>query len=195
MTQYNLSVCICNRNDVEISERLSLNNHCSTSSDCPTWFICNSENRCQCGDGHNNAKREETFLGSCFYSCAYKTVNTKKSRDLIYNKLGRTPQTLLNQSVCSIYSRKGLLCGDCEDGYSPLVLSYNLSCVECPDGHKNWWKFTLVAFVPLTLFYFFILLCNINVTSSRLHVWTCFYQSNIVHASIFPFNNGTISIW
>ena len=54
-----------------------------------------------------------------------------------------------------------------------LVLSYNLSCVKCPDGQKNWWKFILVGFVPLTFFYLFVVIFNINVTSSRLHgvIW------------------------
>ena len=58
-------------------------------------------------------------------------------------------------------------------GHSPLVFFYNLTCVKCPDGHKNWWKFILVAFVPLTFFYFFVVVFNINVTSYRLHgvVW------------------------
>ena len=53
------------------------------------------------------------------------------------------------------------------------ILSYNLSCVKCPDAHRNWWKFILAAIVPLTFFYFFVVLFNINVTSSRLHgvVW------------------------
>jgi hypothetical protein len=45
--------------------------------------------------------------------------------------------------------------------------------VRCPDGHKNWWKFILAGFVPLTFFYLFVVIFNINVTSSRLHgvVW------------------------
>ena len=45
--------------------------------------------------------------------------------------------------------------------------------MECPSGHKNWWKFILTGFVPLTIFYFFIVTFNINVTSSQLRsiVW------------------------
>ena len=45
--------------------------------------------------------------------------------------------------------------------------------MECPDGHKNWWKFILAGFIPLTAFYIFILAFNINVTSSHLHgvIW------------------------
>ena len=145
-----------------------------------------------CGDGHNYAvicddeklvsavldcncvtHDEETaltYLGACFYNC--ENIN-KKKLDRVYKKLPTQPEMLINKSSCKYFHRTGLLCGDCEDGHSPLVLSYNLSCVKCPDGNKNWWKFFVVAFVPLTLFYFFVVLFNINVTSSCLHgvVW------------------------
>ena len=83
------------------------------------------------------------------------------------------PEKLINHSACTHFHRRGLQCGDCEKGHSPLVLSYNLSCVPCPNGQRNWWKFILAGFLPLTLFYLFILLFNTNVTSSHLHgvVW------------------------
>ena len=82
-------------------------------------------------------------------------------------------EELINKSACTHFHRTGLLCGDCKEGHSPLVFSYNLNCVKCPDGHKNWWKFILGGFVPLTLFYFFVVLFNINVTSLRLYraIW------------------------
>ena len=166
--------------------------HCRNDSTCPTWSICNSRNDCQCGDKHNFAvvcdiktrasavldchcvtyDRESgsTYLGLCFYNC--ETNNPQKER-VVYKKLPQTPKELLNKSACTHFHRAGILCGDCEKGYSPFVLSYNLSCVKCPDGHKNWWKFILAGFVPLTFFYFFVIIFNINVTSSRLHgvVW------------------------
>ena len=166
--------------------------HCSSNLDCPTWFTCDSEKNCQCGDGHNYAmvcdatnqisavldchcvtydgETNSTYLGACFYNC--ENTN-KKRKDKIYTKLPAQPDMLINKSVCTYFHRTGILCGDCEDGHSPFVLSYNLSCDKCPDGHRNWWKFILVAIVPLTFFYFFVVLFNINVTSSRLHgvVW------------------------
>ena len=167
--------------------------HCSNGSVCPMWFICNSQKSCQCGGELNHAvvcdiankesaildcycatydrKSEATYLGQCFYNCL--NTNTEKKMDYVYSKLPQKPEELLNKSVCSHFHRTGLLCGDCEEGYSPFVLSYNLSCVKCPDGHKNWWRYILVEFVPLTFFYLFVVIFNINVTSSRLHgvVW------------------------
>ena len=94
---------------------------------------------------------------------------------------------LINKTVCSYFHRTGLLCGDCEEGHSPFVLSYNLSCVKCPDGHKNWWKFILIGFLPLTFFYIFIVLFNINVTSSRLHGVVFFSQGLSMPALVRSF--------
>ena len=71
--------------------------------------------------------------------------------------------------MCGRFNRTGVLCGECQHGLSPLVLSYDLRCVDCPEGHKNWWKFVVLGFIPLTFFYLFITFFNINVTSSQLH--------------------------
>ena len=166
---------------------------CYTDRACPTWFICNTENNCECGDRHNNAvvcddelkesavldcncvtydnQGQVTYLGQCFYNC--QNSNPQKVVDYVYERLPRKPEDLLNKSVCTHFHRTGVLCGDCEEEHSPFVLSYNLSCVRCPDGHKNWWKFILAGFIPLTFFYIFVIVFNINVTSSRLHgvVW------------------------
>ena len=79
--------------------------------------------------------------------------------------------------MCGRFNRTGISCGQCSNNTSPLVLSYNLSCVHCPDGHKNWWKFILVGFVPLTFFYMFIVFFNINVTSSNMHGFVLFSQA------------------
>ena len=166
---------------------------CSHDGMCPTWFTCNASNKCNCGNVDNNAivcddrllisavvdchcvtydnNTGSTYTGICFYNCEHD--HGKREYDSVYTQLPKRPDMLLNASICTSFHRTGLLCGDCEEGHSPLALSYNLSCVECPDGHKNWWKFILVAFVPLTFFYFFVVVFNINVTSSRLHgvVW------------------------
>ena len=178
----------------ETHTRYGRETYCTNDSTCPTWFTCNSQTKsCQCAKRNTDIiacynktstsavldcncvtydnDTRSTFAGACFYNC--ENHHSKRKNDLVYYTLPKNPEMLLNKSACTYFHRTGLLCGDCEDGHSPLVLSYNLSCVKCPDGHKNWWKFILVAFVPLTFFYFFIVLFNINVTSSRLHgvVW------------------------
>ena len=165
---------------------------CRNNSDCPTWFTCAS-NKCICGNQGLDAvvcdnqqqtsavldchcvtydkESQSTSAGLCFYNCENHLF--LKKDDSITNLLPKRAEILLNSSVCNHFNRAGLLCGNCKEGYSPFILSYNLSCVKCPDGYKNWWKFILAGFLPLTFFYFFIVFFNINVTTSRLHgvVW------------------------
>ena len=138
--------------------------HCSDDSECPTWFVCNSSNTCQCGNEHGQAivcnnkslssavldcycvtydkESRSTYLGSCFYSC-----DDHKNFSRVYEALPPNTEGLINESICTFFNRAGLLCGDCENGYSPFVLSYNLSCVKCPDGPKNWWKFMHLGWI------------------------------------------------
>ena len=74
-----------------------------------------------------------------------------------------------------LFNRTGTLCGECKDGHYPLVYSFDMNCIQCPSGKSNWWKFLLVAFLPLTIFFYVILFCRVNITSSALFgfVWYC----------------------
>ena len=171
----------------------SKQNHCNNESICPTWFTCNLDDRCECKNSDNDGimcnneklfsalsvcycvtydeESGSTYTGPCFYHC--ENFNTEGGEHGVYDLLPQNPEKLINDSACTHFHRRGLLCGDCEEGHSPLVLSYNLSCVQCPDAQRNWWKFILAGFTPVTLFYLFVVLFNINVTSSHLHgfVW------------------------
>ena len=131
--------------------------YCDGNLSCPTWFNCDVQKVCKCGNGHNNAvvcddkslvsavldcncvtydgETEATFLGACFYNCGRHFPNLIPYN--IYQKLPTSPKTLLNKSVCTNFHRTGLLCGDCKEGHSPFVFSYNLSCVKCPEAIKT----------------------------------------------------------
>ena len=90
--------------------------------------------------------------GKCIYN--YKTISVFSKSEFICNK-------------ASHFHRTGTLLGKCQDGYYPLAYSYDMECVQCPNGMSNWWKFVLAAFLPLTIFYLIILFFRVNVVSSR----------------------------
>ena len=179
------------------TNRVFCNTTHADGSFCPTWYYCNSTtSRCQCGLSHKGMikcmektgtaavincycmtydnETGETQSGLCFYNC--ENTNRVTMYDNVFHPLPPNPGAL-NELMCSRFNRMGTLCGQCKQGHYPYVLSYNLSCVECPDGNKNWWKFILAGFVPLTFFYFFIIFFNINITSSRLHGVVLFSQA------------------
>ena len=174
------------------SELLEKSQTCSSSSNCPPWFICH-DTECQCGPTLQNAiicdetmmisaviecycvteVDSTTYAGYCFYNCGRHTIKVqqKSMYSIISNKMD------MNEQMCGPFNRTGISCGKCKPGLSPFVLSYNLSCVECPDSHKNWWKFALCGFAPLTLLYFTVIFFNVNITSSRLHGYVLFSQA------------------
>ena len=186
----------CDNNNVILSEIDSQVCSSNTNS-CPTWFICNDTDsvlgKCQCGPRYQDAikcvdkndelmsavlefycvtgNKGETYLGLCFYNCVWHSDDNYQD---IYYEI--SDKKHLNEYMCGRFNRTGVSCSKCAKGLSPLILSYNLSCINCTDGHKNWWKFVVVGFVPLTFFYFFVVFFNINVTSSRLHGFIIFSQ-------------------
>ena len=46
---------------------------------------------------------------------------------------------------------------------------YYLKCIACTDSHYNWIKFVAAAFIPLTFFYFVVLLFRIDAISPYLY--------------------------
>ena len=117
-------------------------------------------------------KTEPLEAGQCLYN--YNTYN-----DLgLYNDLPRS-KSEMKDYMCHMHAelhRTGTLCGKCQDGYYPLAYSFDMKCVQCPNGKSNWWKFLLAAFLPLTIFCITILFFKINVVSSRFQGFLFYSQ-------------------
>ena len=158
---------------------------------CLPWHYC-EEGQCQCGmiphgilkcdlkhiatlDRHCITYNEEEELfeaGSCIFN-----INQKGDyNNLVYRSIS-TNISEINRLMCTdVYNRNGTLCGRCKAGFFPIAYSFNMTCIECLHGKSDWWKYVLAAYLPLTLFCFFVLLCKINITSSHLHGFVYFSQ-------------------
>ena len=155
------------------------------NTSCATWrYIPKNSSDCTCGTargkevscrGTNSSvgvlrcycithDDSEQFLvvGGCMYSC-FEGHHYQSSYYV------KPDPSQLNQ-VCEKYNRKGQLCGKCVDNFVPPIYSYNLSCVNCTrQDPNNWLKYLAVSFIPLTVFYFIIIMCRISVTSGLLN--------------------------
>ena len=125
---------------------------------------------CYCITFSESGKESQAEIGSCMYDC-FKTHFS----DSVYHNI--LPENTNEVTCKKEFSRNGTLCGKCKDGYCPLVYSFNMTCVKCPQGRANWWKFMLSAFLPLTLFYFIVVFFKINTTSSHLHGFVYYSQA------------------
>ena len=115
-----------------------------------------------------NSERNETELGRCLYGCGH-TVDT------VYHQLPQNKLSL-NTYTCGGASRDSTLCGECKPGYSPLVYSYDMSCMNCTGMTYNWIKYIAVAYIPLTFFYFFVVIVRFSGTSPLMRGYISFCQ-------------------
>ena len=178
---------------------------CGTYTNCPVWTECIG-NKCVCTkefQKYNKMVRcdketlqlsvsmcncvtyesssEEVVTGMCLETC-YEP----QYLDLVYLPLPLNDSEM-NQFICGEkWNRTGRLCGKCLPGHSPLAYSYDMRCVKCPEGNRNVWKYILVAFGPLTIFYIVALFLKINVTSSYLHGYLLFAQ--IISSPVYTRN-------
>ena len=124
---------------------------------------CGKQNALSILNGYCLTIDEETDTleaGRCLYN--YNTQNRT------YIDLPRS-KSKLNDFMCGIeakLNRTGTLCSKCQDGYY----------LQCSNGKFNWWKFVLVAFLPLTIFCIIILFFKINVVSSRFQGFLFYSQ-------------------
>ena len=164
---------------------------------CPLWFIKTERNgttECECGDAWGgiincDESSQQVFILSCYcVTCSEDMNNTAVLGACFYGcfdgKIGShqmLPSNIseVDDSVCKVYNRKGQLCGECEDGLSPPVYSFDLTCVQC--SHSNWGKYFSVAFLPLTAFFvvFIVFRVSINICTTEF-----------IHSSLSNTYNG-----
>ena len=106
------------------------------------------------------------LIGTCPYGCGFTT--SRWSGQAFHPLMHNLSDTITND-MCGRLNRSGPMCSKCKTGFSPLVYSYDLTCIICTDSHYNWMKFVAAAFIPLTFFYFVVLLFRIDATSPYLY--------------------------
>ena len=106
------------------------------------------------------------LVGPCPYGCGF---TTKQWSEQAFHPLTHNLSDAITNDMCGRLNRDGPMCSKCKTGFSPLVYSYDLKCIACTDSHYNWMKFVAAAFIPLTLFYFVVLLFRIDATSPYLY--------------------------
>ena len=82
----------------------------------------------------------------------------------------------LNKYMCGPMNKKGSLCSECVDGFGPSVTSFKYKCADCSGAWYGVPLFLLLEFVPLTLFYFIILVLRMSVTSPPMPCFILYCQ-------------------
>lgn len=124
-----------------------------------------------------NQEDNSTILGNCMPTCYYVHFHEVGRAYYKVDRYAIENGSQLNEAICSINfahidtNREGRFCGRCKEGYGLAVYSYHYtSCILCTEySYKNWLLYFTVALLPLTVFFFLIVVLKFNVTSSRFN--------------------------
>ena len=117
---------------------------------------------------------DDYYIGTCPFR---HTVN---STNRMYSEMpGNASQ--LGEVMCGPYNRRGLLCGECRDGYGPAVYSVDMKCANCS---SLWSRYAIslylfLQFVPTTLIFLCFVVFRFNITSGPLLGYVLFWQTTI----------------
>ena len=90
-----------------------------------------------------------------------------------YITLPENVSEINDYNMCKPLNRKGRVCSECMDGYGPAVMSVGFD-IQCANCTGTWYGVPLFLFLelfPITVFYFIILIFQINITSGSI---TCY---------------------
>ena len=161
------------------------------SVQCPPWFFYNSTTRqCECYDDdivmtyalYSEAIKcikQKAFLRYSFYMTHSNEKGLSMSYIFYYDASGfikpasqpgfiELPSNIteLNDYMCGPTNRKGMLCSECIDGFGPSATSPKFKCSNCTNTSATYCIviFLLSELVPVTVFYFIILILQVNLT-------------------------------
>ena len=112
----------------------------------------------------------QVIVGTCSYTPTFALKNgyiklPNKSRDL-------------ESILCYPANRKGMFCGLCRQGYAPSINTNTFKCVKCThkDAAINWIYYLLLEILPITIFFFVVVLFHISVTRGSANGFIFFAQ-------------------
>ena len=160
---------------------------------CPPWFFYNKKTKtCECYSSPSTdhivkcTKKEALLkLGYCmtyeeedgFYIgiCDSIKVNSLNTTTENYVILPSNVSDL-NDYMCGPMNRKGRICSQCVDGYGLAVFSIAHTCTNCTGIWYGVPLYLFIEFVPITIFYFIVMLFHINVTSAPMVAFVLYSQ-------------------
>ena len=153
-------------------------NNATAQCECGFWLLCSSDgnhvdiriDRCATSSGQEN----DYYVSRCPFA---HTVN---STNRLYSEMPSNASQL-DEVMCGPYNRRGLLCGECKDGYGPAVYSFDMTCANCS---SLWSRYAIslylfLEFVPTTLIFLCFVLFRFKITSGPLLGYVLFCQTTI----------------
>ena len=164
--------------------------------ECPPWFFYNTATEtCECYSSptinHIVRCTEEEALLKTGYCMTYEEgsgfyVNLCDSVISSLNITGNgnyitLPNNVsdLNDYMCGPMNRQGLMCSQCADGFGLAIFTIGHPCTNCTGVWYGVPLFLFIEFVPITIFYFIVILFHVNITSAPMVAFVFFSQITV----------------
>ena len=82
----------------------------------------------------------------------------------------------VEESVCGTMNRRGVLCGECKQGYSPAAYSYLYNCIKCDNKIRSWIVYIVGQYLPIVLLFILITSLNLTIVSPASNAFLFFAQ-------------------
>ena len=132
-------------------------------------FVCIRAGMCMTEPGLRTNSSTEIIAaaGFCPYFPHQSTLCPSPLNGYYQIPLSLSDSELTN-FTCNYYNRQGLMCCQCQKGYGPAVYAFSLMCAKCSDSVIGWVLYFALTLLPITVFYFIVVLFSIRVTSPPL---------------------------
>ena len=191
---------VCSKNDTEFDSRCqSSGNMHHIKCQCPT-----EEYRYR---GHLKCSSER-FLTMVDFKYWYGLVKLNETQPL----MGSVPLSYINihsmsvsiidlprnitevdKKICGILNRRGILCGECIEGYAVAINSQAHECVPCNSNSTTTAEFikflcayVVLTYLPITVFFLLIIFLNIKLASSAAAGFVLYAQTISVRHFLYP---------
>ena len=144
-------------------------------------FICVRVGMCMTGPSRqreNSSIEPKVVAGLCPYFPHRSSLCSRPFYGYYRVPLNMSVFELINYT-CSYYNRQGPMCSQCKDGYGPAVYAFSLMCAKCTDNGIGWVLYFALTLLPITVFYFVVVMFNVRVTSPPLTGFVFMCQTSI----------------
>ena len=169
---------------------------------CPPWFFYNASTKtCEC---YSSPKTDHIVkctnkvallkLGYCmtyeeesgFYVGHCGSVNVS-GLNVTKDHYIWLPDNVsnLNEYMCGPLNRQGIMCSQCADGFGFAVFSVGPTCTNCTGVWYGIPLYLFIEFVPITIFFFVVLVFRISFTSAPMVAFVFYSQITV---SVFTEN-------
>ena len=159
---------------------------------CKRGFVSNLE--CD-GDGNAMLRRNYwigRWSGYDEYVVGEYPYTPSSISSFVYLPKNNSAETL-NNLLCGPSNRKGVLCSQCKEGYSPSIFLRDKTCSYCGDTSVQYgWIYIVFELLAITLFFLIVVTFNISATSGSMNAFVFFAQ--MISGSYSLDGSGAISL-